>query len=76
MRHEYHPTASPEIVSGHCPPDKRELATHNLFVGAVHESPATPRQIAISRAAALEIVGAIIDRPRDFVKQNHIAARR
>ena len=25
MRHEYHPTASPEIVSGHCPPDKQEF---------------------------------------------------
>ena len=33
-------------------------------------------QIDLCRAVLLDIVGAIIDRPRDFVPQNHIAARR
>ena len=34
MRNDSHPTTSPEIVSGHCPPDKRELSCMGVVLRA------------------------------------------
>jgi hypothetical protein len=36
----------------------------------------TDLPISVYRVVSLDIVGATIGRPRDFVKQNHIAVRR
>ena len=47
MRNEYHQTTSPEIVSGHCPPDKREL--EGRIIGKISESANAAKQLHFYR---------------------------